>query len=48
MKVKEKRPLDIFFIPVFITSSHREESVGAHPSSVALPNPFGSGEEDRR
>ncbi|XP_034432981.1 cell growth regulator with EF hand domain protein 1 isoform X1 [Hippoglossus hippoglossus] len=26
----------------------REESVDAHPPSVGLPNPFGSGEEDRR
>ncbi|XP_060923618.1 cell growth regulator with EF hand domain protein 1 [Limanda limanda] len=26
----------------------REESVDAHPPSVALPNPFGSGEEDHR
>lgn len=27
---------------------HREESVAAHPPSAALPNPFGSGEEERR
>ncbi|CAB1459789.1 unnamed protein product [Pleuronectes platessa] len=26
----------------------REDSVDANPPSVALPNPFGSGEEDRR
>ncbi|XP_039986739.1 cell growth regulator with EF hand domain protein 1 isoform X2 [Xiphias gladius] len=31
-----------------LPGTQREESVGAHPSSVALPNPFGSGEEDRR
>ncbi|XP_040894981.1 cell growth regulator with EF hand domain protein 1 [Toxotes jaculatrix] len=31
-----------------VPGTQREESVDAHPPSVALPNPFGSGEEDRR
>ena len=48
MKVKEKRHFDTFLIQVFISLFHREESVDAHPPLVALPNPFGSGEEDRR
>ncbi|XP_074468758.1 cell growth regulator with EF hand domain protein 1 [Sebastes fasciatus] len=31
-----------------VPGSQREESVDAHPASVALFNPFGTGEEDRR
>lgn len=31
-----------------LPGTQREESVDAHPASVALANPFGSGEEDRR
>ncbi|XP_018522528.1 cell growth regulator with EF hand domain protein 1 [Lates calcarifer] len=31
-----------------LTGTEREESVDAHPPSAALPNPFGTGEEDRR
>uniref|UniRef100_A0A3P8S1P6 Cell growth regulator with EF-hand domain 1 n=1 Tax=Amphiprion percula TaxID=161767 RepID=A0A3P8S1P6_AMPPE len=31
-----------------LPGTQREESVDAHPPSGALPNPFGSGEEERR
>ncbi|XP_071346112.1 cell growth regulator with EF hand domain protein 1 isoform X1 [Trachinotus anak] len=31
-----------------LTGTQREETADGHPPSIALPNPFGSGEEDRR
>ena len=37
-----------FLIFMFNYLSLREESVDARPPVVALANPFGSGEEDRR
>lgn len=39
---------NIFITFIFNFLSLREESVDARPAAVALANPFGSGEEDRR